>query len=117
MIFTKYNNSISDKDTLNAMYVTKSLNADHEDLVHDVAYDFYGKRMATCSSDQKVKVWDQGCDNHVDMQSLSNYRTRYSGDPHKKSIANKQTMLYLFLPPLYFKLKIVLDFCVCQHVL
>ena len=41
------------------MYVTKSINADHEDLIHDVAYDFYGKRMATCSSDQKVKVWDQ----------------------------------------------------------
>lgn len=41
------------------MYVTKSINADHEDLIHDVAYDFYGRRMATCSSDQKVKVWDQ----------------------------------------------------------
>ena len=40
-------------------YVTKSINVDHEDLIHDVAYDFYGKRMATCSSDQKVKVWDQ----------------------------------------------------------
>jgi len=41
------------------MYITKHINADHEDLIHDVAYDFYGKRMATCSSDQKVKVWDQ----------------------------------------------------------
>ena len=41
------------------MYVTKNINAEHEDLIHDVAYDFYGKRMATCSSDQKVKVWDQ----------------------------------------------------------
>ena len=38
------------------MYVAKSIKADHEDLIHDVAYDFYGKRMATCSSDQKVKV-------------------------------------------------------------
>ena len=36
------------------MYVTKSIPANHEDLIHDVAYDFYGKRMATCSSDQKV---------------------------------------------------------------
>jgi hypothetical protein len=33
-----------------------ALQADHEDLIHDVAYDFYGKRMATCSSDQTVKV-------------------------------------------------------------
>ena len=39
------------------MYVAKSINADHEDLIHDVAYDFYGKRMATCSSDQKVNVF------------------------------------------------------------
>ncbi|ORY96672.1 WD40-repeat-containing domain protein [Syncephalastrum racemosum] len=30
----------------------------HEDLVHDVAYDFYGKRLVTCSSDQRLKVWD-----------------------------------------------------------
>ena len=30
----------------------------HEDLIHDIAYDFYGKRLATCSSDQHIKVWD-----------------------------------------------------------
>jgi WD40 repeat protein len=36
-----------------------ALNPEHEDLIHDVAYDFYGKRLATCSSDQKIKVWDQ----------------------------------------------------------
>lgn len=41
------------------MYVAKSIKADHEDLIHDVAYDFYGRRMATCSSDQTVKIWDQ----------------------------------------------------------
>lgn len=33
--------------------------AEHKDLVHDVAYDFYGKRMATCSSDHTVKVRSQ----------------------------------------------------------
>ncbi|KND04014.1 uncharacterized protein SPPG_01461 [Spizellomyces punctatus DAOM BR117] len=32
--------------------------AGHEDLIHDVAYDFYGNRLVTCSSDQKLKVWD-----------------------------------------------------------
>lgn len=30
----------------------------HADLVHDVAYDFYGRRVATVSSDQYVKIFD-----------------------------------------------------------
>lgn len=38
------------------MFVSKNIPTDHKDLIHDVAYDFYGKRMATCSSDQSVKV-------------------------------------------------------------
>ena len=38
------------------MYVSKTIKAGHEDLIHDVAYNFYGNRMATCSSDQHVKV-------------------------------------------------------------
>lgn len=40
------------------MFAVKSINAEHKDLIHDVAYDFYGRRMATCSSDQTVKIWD-----------------------------------------------------------
>jgi len=38
------------------MFVSKSIPTDHKDLIHDVSYDYYGKRMATCSSDQSVKV-------------------------------------------------------------
>ncbi|XP_057210024.1 nucleoporin SEH1 isoform X1 [Triplophysa rosa] len=41
------------------MFVVKSIAADHKDLIHDVSYDFHGRRMATCSSDQSVKVWDK----------------------------------------------------------
>ncbi|KAI5091081.1 nucleoporin SEH1, partial [Silurus meridionalis] len=41
------------------MFVAKSIAADHKDLIHDVSYDFHGRRMATCSSDQSVKVWDK----------------------------------------------------------
>lgn len=40
------------------MFDVKSIRADHKDIIHDVAHDYYGKRMATCSSDQTVKVWD-----------------------------------------------------------
>jgi nucleoporin SEH1 len=42
------------------MFEAHSINAEHKDLIHDVAYDFYGQRMATCSSDQFVKV-KMGC--------------------------------------------------------
>ncbi|CAL1263755.1 unnamed protein product [Larinioides sclopetarius] len=38
------------------MFVSRSIPADHKDLIHDVAYDFYGERLATCSSDQTVKT-------------------------------------------------------------
>jgi len=40
------------------MFVAKSIETEHKDLIHDVAYDHYGRRMATCSSDQSIKVWD-----------------------------------------------------------
>ncbi|XP_053100700.1 nucleoporin SEH1 isoform X1 [Hemicordylus capensis] len=42
------------------MFVARSIAADHRDLIHDVSFDFHGRRMATCSSDQSVKVWDKG---------------------------------------------------------
>lgn len=35
------------------------IRTEHKDVIHDVSYDYYGKRMATCSSDQTVKIWDQ----------------------------------------------------------
>lgn len=38
------------------VFESYTISADHKDLIHDVAYDFYGERMATCSSDQYVKV-------------------------------------------------------------
>ena len=35
----------------------KPFDSGHEDLVHDVVYDFYGRYVATCSSDQHIKVF------------------------------------------------------------
>jgi len=40
------------------MFASKSIDSQHSDLIHDVQYDFYGRRMATCSSDQYIKVWE-----------------------------------------------------------
>lgn len=38
------------------MFEARTINAEHKDVIHDIDYDFYGQRMATCSSDQFVKV-------------------------------------------------------------
>ncbi|KAI8924044.1 WD40-repeat-containing domain protein [Entophlyctis helioformis] len=40
------------------MQRVSAFNVGHDDLVHDIAYDYYGTRLVTCSSDQRVKVWD-----------------------------------------------------------
>lgn len=45
-------------DKVSPIFIAKNIQADHKDLIHDVAYDHYGIRLATCSSDQSVKVWD-----------------------------------------------------------
>ncbi|SPO37315.1 probable SEC13 - protein transport protein [Pseudozyma flocculosa] len=36
----------------------KNIETQHEDMIHDAQLDFYGKRLATCSSDRTVKVFD-----------------------------------------------------------
>merc|ERR1711937_315583 len=35
-----------------------SFDAGHRDVVHDVQFDFYGKRLATASSDRSVKIFE-----------------------------------------------------------
>jgi nucleoporin SEH1 len=37
---------------------TQVLSSMHQDYVHHVAFDIYGRRMATCSGDRFVRVWD-----------------------------------------------------------
>jgi protein transport protein SEC13 len=34
----------------------------HEDMIHDVQLNYYGRRMATASSDRTIKIWDLSLD-------------------------------------------------------
>ena len=52
----------------------------HADAVHDCAYDYYGRRVATCSSDRVIKIFDvavnsasndDGADAHAGGMSMS----------------------------------------------
>lgn len=38
------------------MFEPQTIRSEHKDVIHDVVYDYYGRKMATCSSDQTVKV-------------------------------------------------------------
>lgn len=39
-------------------YTTRQIKTDHKDLIQDIAFDFYGKRVATASLDQSVRIWN-----------------------------------------------------------
>ena len=46
--------------TLNGLMARYDIDPDDFlEKVHDIAYDHYGKRVATCSSDNMIKVFDE----------------------------------------------------------
>ncbi|XP_015589497.1 nucleoporin SEH1-A [Cephus cinctus] len=69
------------------MFEAHSINAEHKDLIHDIAYDFYGQRMATCSSDQFVKVWDE--DEHGNWHLTASWKV-HSGSVWKVTWAHPE---------------------------
>ncbi|KAJ3183401.1 GTPase-activating protein S13 [Geranomyces variabilis] len=42
----------------------------HEDLIHDAQIDYYGKRLATCSSDRTIKIYEIDGENHRLIETL-----------------------------------------------
>ena len=35
-----------------------TIDTQHTDIVHDAQLDYYGRRLATCSSDRVIKIYD-----------------------------------------------------------
>jgi nucleoporin SEH1 len=35
------------------------IEAQHEEFIHDLSFDFFGQRVATCSSDQQIKIFSK----------------------------------------------------------
>jgi len=46
----------------------------HQDVVHDIAMDYYGKRLATASSDNTIKIIGVSGTSHQQLATLSGHR-------------------------------------------
>jgi nucleoporin SEH1 len=58
------------------------LSPQHDDIVTDISFDYYGKRFATCSTDKHIKIWtlnnspnisDENKSSVVDTSSWTSY--------------------------------------------
>lgn len=70
------------------MFEVEPIVVDHKDVIHDVVFDYYGRRMATCSSDQTVKVSDQRFIEYSECSDLAAFlssRHRYGMKMNKES--------------------------------
>lgn len=50
--------------------VASTFESGHADMVHDAQLDYYGRRLATCSSDRTVKVFEITGDQHSHLADL-----------------------------------------------
>ncbi|KAI9188332.1 GTPase-activating protein S13 [Blastocladiella emersonii ATCC 22665] len=50
-----------------------SFDSQHEDIIHDAQFDHYGKRLATCSSDRSIKVFDVDGDAQTLVDTLKGH--------------------------------------------
>ncbi|KAL6750467.1 COP-II coat subunit [Haematococcus lacustris] len=61
----------SSRSNLEASYIAMTtFESGHTDQVHDAQLDYYGRRLATCSSDKTVKVFEVVGEQHVHLADL-----------------------------------------------
>ena len=61
----------------------------HDDFVHDVQFDHYGRRIATCSSDQNIKIWERAADIDFADSSVNTSAVNVSGAEMVNQIADE----------------------------
>uniref|UniRef100_A0A0D6R9Q3 Uncharacterized protein n=1 Tax=Araucaria cunninghamii TaxID=56994 RepID=A0A0D6R9Q3_ARACU len=53
---------------------TQKVESGHQDVVHDIAIDYYGKRLATCSADRTIKLFGLSTsDNPTPLATLTGH--------------------------------------------
>ncbi|KAI8907253.1 WD40-repeat-containing domain protein [Gorgonomyces haynaldii] len=58
---------------VSATTAVNNFDTKHEDMIHDAQLDYYGKRLATCSSDRTVKIFNVEGSSHQLMASLTGH--------------------------------------------
>ncbi|KAG4122818.1 hypothetical protein ERO13_D11G290601v2 [Gossypium hirsutum] len=53
---------------------SQKIETGHQDTVHDVAMDFYGKRIATASSDSTIKIVGVSNNTHQHLATLTGHQ-------------------------------------------
>ncbi|KAF1830255.1 Sec13 protein-like protein [Decorospora gaudefroyi] len=48
-------------------------NSGHDDMIHDAVLDYYGRRLATCSSDKTIKIFEVEGEKHTLVETLQGH--------------------------------------------
>lgn len=77
-----------------------SFMAQHSDFVHHLAFDYHGHRLATCSADQRIKIWEfitppqtavgQGVKQSGSWSPLTTIKAAHGGPVNKVAWAHPQ---------------------------
>nr|CAG8459193.1 12413_t:CDS:2 [Entrophospora candida] len=68
----KPNTKLSDKRDAEVL-PGHSLETHHEDMIHDAKLDYYGKKLATCSSDRSIKIFEIDGDSQREIETLKGH--------------------------------------------
>ena len=50
-----------------------SIDTLHDDMIHDSQFDYYAKRLATCSSDRTIKIFDVSGERYINTATLTGH--------------------------------------------
>lgn len=54
----------------------------HEDMIHDSQFDYYAKKLATCSSDRTIRIFEVSADGYHAAATIS----AHEGELHSSFI-------------------------------
>lgn len=69
----------NDTNNKNKKCKPQILQSPHKDFIHDLAFDHYGRRIATCSADRTVKIFDLDENGEWTTTSSSGWKAHSSG--------------------------------------